>query len=154
MQFRLGLEPTVFLKLNLILFLAALGLRCCLGSTPAAVSRGCPLAAMLRLLTGRPLCCGAQGLEPGLSSCWGLSCPAARGIFPDPCTGRRVPNRWTIREVPGPPYWQQPQRQMFTRLNCLRKDHQHPVTQRRLYSSTKGFFQLPKGANSKISCSH
>ena len=59
-------------------------------------------------------CVGSVVAAHGLQSAWasvvavpGLSCSAARGIFPDqgsnlcPCIGRWIPNCWTTREVPG-----------------------------------------------------
>ena len=52
-------------------------------------------------------CCRTLALERRLSSCaQGLSCPKARGIFPDqglnpvPCIGRQILNHWSTREVP------------------------------------------------------
>ena len=69
-QFRLGLEPMVFLKLNVTnSIFGCTGSSLLLGLFSSCGEQGCPLAAMLRLLTGRLLCCGAQGLGRGLSSC-------------------------------------------------------------------------------------
>ena len=69
-QFRLGLEPMVFFKLNVTnSIFGCIGSSLLLGLFSSCGEQGCPLAAMLRLLTGRLLCCGARGLECGLSRC-------------------------------------------------------------------------------------
>ena len=99
------LDPLSHLK-NFYLFLAVLGLPCCVGFLwlqPA----------------GAALCCGAQSSHCGGFSCGaralgrqasvvagrGLSCPKACGSFPGttdrtciPCIGRRILSHWTTRE--------------------------------------------------------
>ena len=90
-QFRLGLEPMVFLKLNVTnSIFGCTGSSLLLGLFSSCGEQGCPLAAMLRLLTGRLLCRGAQSPGRGLSSCgprtwlpsgtWDLPGPMSRAL--------------------------------------------------------------------------
>ena len=46
-----------------IYFLAALALRCCMGFSPVAVSRGCPVVRVHRLFSAVASCCRAHGLQ-------------------------------------------------------------------------------------------
>ena len=77
------------------LFLAALGLRGCAQAFSSCRGQGSSLAAVLSLLMA------AASL---VKEC-GLSCPAACEIFPgqgsDPCTGRRICDPRTTREILG-----------------------------------------------------
>ena len=51
-----------FFFLRLLLFLAMLGLRCCVALSPVVVSVGYSLGAVCGLLTAADSCCGAQAV--------------------------------------------------------------------------------------------
>ena len=106
---------------KLILFLAVLGLCCCSPAVSSGRERGLLSRCSARAShCGGFSCCraGAPGHSDFSSCCsrlsstglvvvvQGLSQSEACGIFPDlelnpcPCTGRRILNHWTTREVP------------------------------------------------------
>ena len=69
-----------FLKKGFHLFLTVLGLHCCAGFSVVAAGGGSSLVIMHDFSHG-----GAGGLGPwaSVAGARGLSCPLARGIFPD-----------------------------------------------------------------------
>ena len=90
-------EFAVF-KFFIYLFLAMLGLGCCVGFSLVAASEGCSLASVHGLAIARASLVGEHGLKHTQASVvaasrlqstgsvlvtHGLSCSEARGIFPD-----------------------------------------------------------------------
>ena len=97
-----------------LLFLAVLGLGCCVGFSLVAVSRGYSLVEHGLLIVVASLVAEhrLQGVQAsavvarGLSSCgiwaqllYGMQDLPGSGIKPIPCTGRQILNHWTTRDT-------------------------------------------------------
>ena len=65
------------------LFLAVLGLHCCVWAFSSRSERGLPVQGLLVVVASLIADHGLQGMEPSVVGAYGLSCPVAYGIFPD-----------------------------------------------------------------------
>ena len=85
------------------LFLAALGLHCCVQALSSC--RGYCLAAVYRLLIALASLVAEHGLQSADSvvtahaALWHVESSQTRDRTCDPCIGRRIPNHWATREV-------------------------------------------------------